>query len=126
MIFAEPLGCRGDVAGMNGPADQARIGHLTNLREADDVLLLGVRRHDFQVAALAEREERVAGAAAGMHSAKRGADASVLLEEIDAAIEIAAAENDVVEQRRHVIFVCRPGSGGRDKRAASECEKETP
>jgi len=61
-----------------------------------------------------------------MHSAKRGADAGVLLEEIDAAIEIAAAENDVVEQRRHVTLVCCPGNGGRDKRAASECEKETP
>src|SRR3989442_15975610 len=111
---------------MNGPADQARIGHLTNLREADDVLLLGVRRHDFQVAALAEREKRVAGAAAGMHSAKRGADAGVLLEEINAAIKIAAAENDVIKQRRHIIFVCRPGNGGRGKRAARESEEKTP
>src|SRR5260370_26269105 len=61
LIFAEPLGCRGDVAGMNGPADEARIGHLTNLRQADDVLLLGVRRHDFQVSALAARHKSVAG-----------------------------------------------------------------
>jgi hypothetical protein len=39
-----------------------------------------------------EREESVSGAAPGMDASKRGTNASVLLNELDAMIEIAATE----------------------------------
>src|SRR6266404_262711 len=68
----------GDVRRMDGPTDEARFFHLADLREVDDFLLRGIRRDDFQVAALAERKQGVARAATGMDSADGGADAGVL------------------------------------------------
>jgi len=52
----------------------------------------------FKVAALTEREERVARAAAGMNAADGGEHAGCIVDEFDAFIEIVAAENDVIEQ----------------------------
>src|SRR5437773_9695340 len=63
-----------------------------------------------------------------MDAANRRADAGVLFDQIDAAIKIVAAENDVIEQSGYLIFlirVCRPGCGRRGKRAAGQGEKKT-
>jgi hypothetical protein len=38
-----------------------------------------------------------------MHSSEHGANARVFFDEADAAIESAAAEKDVIEQRGHLI-----------------------
>jgi hypothetical protein len=63
-----------------------------------------------------------------MDSADGGADAGVLLDEIHADIKVAAAENNVIEQSRHLIFfrvVRGPGYGRGCKRGAGEREKDT-
>jgi len=116
-VFAELLRDSGNVRRMDGPADEARVGHLADLREVDDLFLRGIGSDDFQVAAFAKREECVACAAAGMDSADGGADASGFFDGFDAAIEIVAAENDVIEQSWHVIVrlfaVCSQGEGRR-------------
>src|SRR6267143_4445002 len=98
LIVTQKFRGGGDVRGMDGPADEARIFHFADLREVDNFLLRGIRGDDFQVTALAERKQGVARAAAGMYSADRWADAGVLLDELHAEIEVVAAENDVIEQ----------------------------
>ncbi len=113
---------------MNGPADETRVFHFADLREVYNFLLRGIRRDDFQVTALAERKQGVARAAAGMDSADGGADAGVLLDELHGEIEVVAAENDVIEQSRHLIFfrvVRGPGFGWGCERGAGEREKDT-
>jgi hypothetical protein len=65
------------------------------------LVLLGVGRNDFEIAAFAEREECVASAAAGMDTAHCGADASALLDEVHAVVEVIAAEENVIEKRRN-------------------------
>jgi hypothetical protein len=62
---------------------------------------------DFQVAALAEREERVARAASGMDAADGGKNAGSLLDKFDALIEVVAAEKDVIEQSGHIVVLFR-------------------
>src|SRR6266850_3416525 len=52
LIVAQEFCGGGDIGWMNGPADEARIFHLADLREVDDSLLRGIRRDDFQVTAL--------------------------------------------------------------------------
>jgi hypothetical protein len=68
------------------------------LRKLLDLILLGIRRNHFEIAALAEREQCVARTTAGMHTAKGGADAGTLLDEVDTAIEVVTAEKNVIEQ----------------------------
>src|SRR5229473_7445329 len=127
-VFAELLGDGSNVRRMHGPADEARVGHGAELRVVDDFALLRVRSDDFQVAALAEREECIARAAAGMDSADGGADADVLFDKFDAAVEIVAAEKDVIEQGGHlvVIFLARRPRDGRRYNRASSQGKKTP
>src|SRR5712691_9279210 len=107
LILAEELGGGGDVRRVDGPANEARLGHAKDLREVNDRPLRRIWGDDFEITALAERKERVACAAAGMDAAERGANAGFLFDEIDAAVEIAAAENDVVEQSGHLLVILR-------------------
>lgn len=65
--------------------------------------LPGIGSDDFQIVLFSEREESVARSASGMHSSEHGANARVFFDEADAAIESAAAEKDVIEQRGHLI-----------------------
>ena len=85
--------------------------------------LLGVGRDDFKVVARAERKKCVLCAAAGMDAAENGAHTGVLLDEGDAAIEIAAAEKNVIEQRRCALRC--PRDGRRDGRSCGD-GKESP
>jgi hypothetical protein len=48
-------------------------------------------------------------AAAGVHSTECRADAGVLFDESDAALNIVAAEKDVIEHRRNLIDQRRHG-----------------
>src|SRR6266852_4749621 len=75
-------------------------------------ILFGVGRHDFEIAALAEGEQGVARAAARMNTTKCGADAGGLFDEVDAAIEVGAAENEVIEQGGNVSAPTRKGCEG--------------
>src|SRR6266478_8339631 len=125
LIIPQKFRGGGDVRRMNGPADEAGFFHFADLREVHNFLLRGIRGDDFQVTALAERKQGVARAAAGMDSADGGADAGVLLDEFHAEIEIVAAENDVIEQSRHLIFFRGPGYGWGCERGAGEREKDT-
>src|SRR5258708_40335193 len=52
-IFAKELGGRGDVRGVDGPADEARLGHAEDLREVNDRPLRRIRGDDFEITALA-------------------------------------------------------------------------
>src|SRR5438477_190715 len=91
------------------------------LKVMHDPVLGWIGGHDFQVAPLAERKQRVARAAAGMHSPHGRAHTSFLFHEIDSAIKIAATDNEVIEQGGHlsVVFrVRRPGNRRHGKRAA--------
>src|SRR5882762_9118251 len=128
LIFAEQLGGGSDVRRMDGPADEARLGHSKDLREVNDLPLRRIRGDDFQIAALAQREERVASAAAGMDASESGAHAGIFFDEIDAAIEIVAADNNVIEQCGHLVVIFRavgPCDGWRGKDAARQHEKKT-
>jgi len=92
---------------MRGPADQPGRGQFfepvdLQLRERLDMLLLRVRRNDFEVASLTQREQSVVRPAARMNTAKCGTDAGMLLNEVYTAIEIVTAEQDMIEQRRNL------------------------
>ena len=82
---------------MRSPADNCKF-----FREASQVArvgagwLLRIGRNDFEIAIFIKREERVAGAGSGMNAAERGADASCIFDESDAAVKIIAAEQYVV------------------------------
>src|SRR5258708_38151460 len=90
LIFAEQLGGGSDVRRMDGPADEARLGHSKGLREVNDLPLRRIRGDDFQIAALAQREERVARAPAGMGASERGAHPGIFFNEGEAPIESVA------------------------------------
>ncbi len=119
-VFLELLGDGGNVRRMDGPADKARIGHGTELRVVDDFVLRGIGSDDFQVAAFTERKQSVACAAAGVNSADGRAHAGGLFDQFDAAIEIVAAEEDVIEQRGHVIVARVFGVRGQRNRRNSK------
>src|ERR1700721_2513088 len=97
-VFAKLLGEGGGGGGRDSPADEARIGHRADLRKVNDFRLRGIGRNDFQIAALTEREERVARATAGMDSTDGGQRATSVVNKFDAFIEVAASENNVIEQ----------------------------
>jgi hypothetical protein len=59
--------------------------------------LLWIGGNDFEIVFFAEREESIVCPASGVDSAECGTDAGVFFDEGDAEIEIAAAEEDVVE-----------------------------
>ena len=93
------------VAGMRGPADETRGGEFFELCWQLGLRgsLLRIWRDDFEITMRAEREKGVLRAAAWMNSTECGADAAVLFYEIDAALEIVAAEKNVIEHGWHLI-----------------------
>src|SRR5882762_4907077 len=125
-VFAELLGDGGDVRRVDGPANEARVGHGADLREVSNFRLCGIGSDDFQVAALTQREESVACAAARMDPADGGENAGSLLDKFDALIEIVAAENDVIEQSGHVIvvFIARDPQNRRSRESAASYGEE--
>ena len=114
-------GC--DVSGMGGPADQARFRQLRDeFSNMGTAVLLRIGRDDFEIATGAQREQRVLRATTGVDSAECGADSAVFFDKVDAALEIVAAEKDVVEHRWHLInqrgMVGSALSGGKKKRGS--------
>jgi len=86
-----------EITWVRGPTDQMWRGQLFEmsdllLREPLDAVLFRIGRNNFQIAALAECEQSVTRATAGMNTAKRGADADSLCDKIYAAIQIGASE----------------------------------
>ena len=91
-------------AEMGGPADKTWLCEgLQFLGQRIFGVLLQVGRDDFEVAARAEPQEGVLGAAAGMDSAEDGANASTLFDEGDAVLELVATKEDVIEHGRHLV-----------------------
>src|SRR5580658_1590529 len=90
--------------------------------------LLGIGGDDFEVAAgvqfraarLAEREESIARAASRMDAAECGRDAGVLFDEGDTAIEIAAAEKDMIEHGGRPFFLRGKQRAGTNSRGGEE------
>ena len=64
--------------------------------------LLWVRRDDFEIVLFTEREQRIARPTAWMNAAKCGADAGMLFDEGNAAVEVVASEKQVIEHGRDV------------------------
>jgi hypothetical protein len=83
--------------------------------------LLWIWGNDFQIVFFTEREKSVSRPASGMDASERGPNASVFLNELDATIEIAATEQDVIENSRH--FGGSPQVRGRCKGSASQSKK---
>src|SRR6266849_1582437 len=100
--FAKTRGDLSHVSGMNGPADDARLLQFAQAGDLRGDVLGGIGRHDLQVFSFTQRKQGVARAAAGMNAAECGAHTGVFLNEVDAAIEIVAAENEVIEQSRKI------------------------
>ena len=121
-----------EVAGMCGPADEARLDELRQTVMDRRAWLLRIGGDDFEVAArveffaaaFAQRNERVARASPGMNAAECSANAGMFFNEVDAAIEIAAAEEDVIKHDgdliacRHEFGSQREAGGGCDKKSA--------
>jgi hypothetical protein len=89
---------------MSGPADEARLGEFLKAIAIRHAFLLRIRGNNLKVAAwaeffagrLAEREESVARPTPGVNASEHGAHADAFLHEVDALIEIAATEEDVI------------------------------
>src|SRR5262249_2098251 len=60
-------------------------------------------RDDFQIALCAQRQQSILCTPPWMHTAKYSSDAGVLFDERDSFLQIATAEQDVVERGRHLI-----------------------
>ena len=92
------------VAGMSGPANEARLDDLRQALVVWGVGLQRIERNDFEIVPFTKRDESVARAASGMNATECGADAGVFFDEGNAEIEIVAAEEDVVEHGGRSFF----------------------
>ena len=102
--------CEGvEVAGMRRPANETRRCKLLQTIVVGCAGLCGVRRDDFKVVSVAQREQSVARAPSGMNAAECGGYSGMLLDERDACLEVARAEKNVIENGGHVST--SPGSG---------------
>src|SRR5271169_2404098 len=90
---------------MGSPTDKARFRKFQQAVMVRRVGLLRVWRDDFEVMPFAEREKSIARSASRMDAAECGANARVFFDEVDAAIEIAAAEKDVIKHGRRTFFL---------------------
>ena len=88
---------------MSGPADQARLGQFSNYGVLRRTGLLEVGGDDFKISSCPKREKGILRAASWVDAAKRSTNARSLLDESDALVEIATAQQNVVEQGRHLI-----------------------
>jgi len=121
--FREVYGEGLQIAEMSGPADQARFSQFSNYGVLLRSGLLGVGGDDLEIPSCAEREEGVLRTAPGMNAAKCSANARARLDEGDAALEITAAQKNVIEQRWHPIR--RPRRCGRRKSTTSDAQKDS-
>lgn len=99
---SELFGERENGAGMSGPANKAGFRERMQIGSQGifHAGLLRVGRDDFQIAAFSQRKERILRAAPGMNAAKCCAHACVLLDEINAALQIGRAEKNVINKDR--------------------------
>src|SRR6267154_854201 len=86
-----------EITWVRGPTDQMWRGQLFQmsdllLREPLDAVLFRIGRNNFQIAALAERQQSVTSATARMDTAERGAHAGTLLHEVDPMIQVVTSE----------------------------------
>lgn len=111
-----------EVARMRGPAHEARHCELLKAIRVRRAWLGWVGGDDFEIVLFPERNQRVARSAPRMDAAVSWSDTRMLLDERDASIEVARAEQDVVEGSGHVNS---PGNGGRGGCAAGQGEKQS-
>src|SRR5215467_5189768 len=119
---------------MRCPADEARFLELGDDGVLFDAGLFRIRCDDFEVAtriqvsgaALTKRKKRVLRAAAGMDTAENRRNSCAFLDEGNAALKIAAAEENVIEQCRKASGLgFRCPNGRRYDRARGEREKRS-
>src|SRR5262245_12301373 len=65
--------------------------------------LLRIRSDNLQVPPLAQRKQRIARSTTGMHSAKRCMHPRALLDERNPAIQIAAPQQNMIQQCWHLV-----------------------
>jgi hypothetical protein len=116
-ITAEVSGEPADVARLGSPAYESRLGQLLQIAHVWRSGLLGVRRNDFEIVPVTEREKRITGPAARMNAAERRADTSVLFDECHTAVEIVAAEKNMIKHGRRTDLSQRESWG--DESASS-------
>src|SRR5580692_2113094 len=114
---------------MSGPGDQARLAKLLQAVMVGRMGLLGIGRDDLEIVFFAEGEKSILRSASWMDAAECGAHAGVLGDEIDAAIENAAAEKYVIEHGGRPFFPgrkhrARVDSGGGKSR--DSCRNKLP
>jgi hypothetical protein len=98
---------------------------LVDQRNANriDVVLLRVGCYHLEIAGDAEGEKCVARATSGVNAANRWAHAGVLFHESDSLIEIAAAEEEMIEHSWSIIVrkkrMRHDGDGARNDKELS-------
>jgi hypothetical protein len=110
--IAELSGELGNVARMRGPAYQSRLGQLSQIAHIWRSALLRVWRDDFEIVPFTKREKCVTGPAARMNATENRADSSAFFDEGDAAIEIVAAEKNMIKHDRRTSLSRRESWGG--------------
>ncbi len=118
---AEFFGEGGKIAGVRGPADEARFLQGADF-DGDGIFRAGLRgigSDDFEIAVIAERKQGVLGTAAGMDATECGTGAGVAFDESDAGFEIGDTEKNVVEQGGDLIL----GEKNARRRDGSCCER---
>ena len=90
---------------MSGPFHQPRFAEFLELRppRAFGIRLRWIGRNDFQIVPLTERKQGILRAAAGMNTAEHRRHAHLLFDESDSTIQIARAEQDVIQFFTHSI-----------------------
>src|SRR5208283_3399601 len=88
---------RGEIRRVYRPGNQSGFMQSEYLGEPGRRGLLGIGRHNFQIAAWPERQQRVPCAATGMNTAKNRAHAGVLLHPGNDPVKIINSENNVVD-----------------------------
>ena len=110
---------------MSGPFHQPRFAEFLELRAARafGIRLPGIGRDDFQIVPLTEREQGIVRAAAGMNAAEHRRHAHMLFDESDSGIQIARAEQQMIQFFRHCIACLAACQHRGHQRTRSHAEK---
>jgi len=112
-----------EVAGMRGPANKVRRSELLQAVGVGRAWLGRIRSDDFEIVPFAEGKQGVARAAPRMDAAQNGGDPGMFIDESDALVEVAGAQQNVVEHSGHLNR--SPGRARRGECAPGQSEKQS-
>lgn len=105
--LAEMGGELADVSQMRGPAYDSRGGQFSQIARVRRFGLLRIRCDDFEIVPFTKGEKRISRTAARMNATEARADISVFFDEGYTAVEIVAAEKNMIEHRRRINLSLR-------------------